>query len=700
MTDIVLLPITNSANVSVVNDNNAKIQQSINEDILHLSGGNNTMLQQLDMNSNKIINTKTDPNDPDSMVTVGAGDSRWYNVTGDTLTGTMNAGSQRIVNLPAPTSDTEPMRRADVLAIDSGNALQLKLDLANSVDPLMGAALVSRSTIVVDSVVGLLSAPRRADVVANVLSYYGEWSATLIGPYGGDMFAWDATRPKSEHNGGTTHSPTVPWNGSQATHANYLNGVGETNPGGTGCWVSLSEKISIWKFGAVKFLNSGTNTTTDSTYAVQKAIYAAKKSALTTTHSISKVSTVFCDSGDVRISGQLVIPEGVVLDGVDKISGRLCFGWSITTKIVGYGRIYDQAQGNPVGTTFTKNWGLKNISLVPYYPEPGPGSCTYVDYLFDIEPLLHNVRFIMHKGAVSGGQLNAIAVGFRKCIEPDFQDVTFDGGLDHLYALDATYGTNGIDGWGVVRGRLRGIYSYNAKGHGLLLGERSNGNKVELSVQMPEQVGTNRAVFISGATPDNNEVQLTAIGTQLRYGAIVEGTRNRVTGSTTGSVLGVDVRGSSNRVDMLLGTGVTWADSGLYSELKLPDFSKEAGVSKGVKRALNITTLSTWLNVAEVTFTIGTGHSAVVRASTSAEVGGIGRDCYDSTWLVGQNSGGTVTVSEMATPFNPMNSLKLRVVSNGTNKAAIQISLTTGTGALADIQFSMLADQYAKIKAM
>lgn len=196
MTDIVLLPITNSANVSVVNDNNAKIQQSINEDILHLAGGNNTMLQQLDMNSNKIINIQTDPNDPDSMVTVGAGDSRWYNVTGDTLTGTMNAGGQRLINLPVPVGATEPVRKGEydsqaaglvqaitanklqsvrgqdgeqltplppagsrankVMGFDalgnplgvlpaSGSGTELAIDLSNSVDPNKGASLVKVS---------------------------------------------------------------------------------------------------------------------------------------------------------------------------------------------------------------------------------------------------------------------------------------------------------------------------------------------------------------------------------------------------------------------------------------------------------------------------------------------------------------------------------------------------------------------------
>lgn len=196
MTDIVLLPITNSANVSVVNDNNVKIQTSINEDILHLEGGNNTMRQALDMNSNKLLNIFTDTNDPDSLITVGSGDSRWYNVAGDTLTGPMNVGGQRITNLPVPVGATEPVRKGEydsqvgtttttisankaqsvrapdgeqldplpsaasrankVMGFDvlgnpigtlplSGSGTELALDLANSIDPAKGGSLVAHN---------------------------------------------------------------------------------------------------------------------------------------------------------------------------------------------------------------------------------------------------------------------------------------------------------------------------------------------------------------------------------------------------------------------------------------------------------------------------------------------------------------------------------------------------------------------------
>ena len=53
---------------------------------------------------------------------------------------------------------------------------------------------------------------------------------------GGGILYWDAAKPKSDHNGASIFSPTVPYS---ATTANYLNGVGETDAGGSGCWIML-----------------------------------------------------------------------------------------------------------------------------------------------------------------------------------------------------------------------------------------------------------------------------------------------------------------------------------------------------------------------------------------------------------------------------------------------------------------------------
>ncbi|YP_001294645.1 hypothetical protein ORF052 [Pseudomonas phage PA11] len=142
MTDITLQNITSGYNVTKINYNFDVIEQSINEDILHLKGGNNTMLQDLDMNSYALLNVKTDVTNPDSLLTVADGDVRYYNITGDTLEGTFNAGQQRMTNLRKATAPTEAVRKQELdeeaAARAAGDAsLQGQL---NGTNPPMGSA--------------------------------------------------------------------------------------------------------------------------------------------------------------------------------------------------------------------------------------------------------------------------------------------------------------------------------------------------------------------------------------------------------------------------------------------------------------------------------------------------------------------------------------------------------------------------------
>ena len=75
---------------------------------------------------------------------------------------------------------------------------------------------------------------------------------------GGGTLYWAATKPKSEHNGGTVFSPTVPYS---ATTGDYLDGVGETNPVGSGCWVRKNiNSYQIEMFGAIADWNGATGT--------------------------------------------------------------------------------------------------------------------------------------------------------------------------------------------------------------------------------------------------------------------------------------------------------------------------------------------------------------------------------------------------------------------------------------------------------
>ncbi|WP_339892202.1 sialate O-acetylesterase [uncultured Alteromonas sp.] len=99
-----------------------------------------------------------------------------------------------------------------------------------------------------DAGTGFDQVPLNADIVYPVDSVQGlaglvgtqdDQQINLKGWYadsgvGGGVLYWDAARPKSEHNGGTVFSPTVPYS---ATTSDYLDGIGETDPTGLGCWI-------------------------------------------------------------------------------------------------------------------------------------------------------------------------------------------------------------------------------------------------------------------------------------------------------------------------------------------------------------------------------------------------------------------------------------------------------------------------------
>src|SRR5690606_37183177 len=98
-------------NLSKLNANFDKVEQVINEEVLHTTGGNNTMLQPLDMNGYAILNLETDPEVPGSLLTVGEADERYYNVDGDSLEGPMVVGAHPITGLREAQTPTEPVRK-------------------------------------------------------------------------------------------------------------------------------------------------------------------------------------------------------------------------------------------------------------------------------------------------------------------------------------------------------------------------------------------------------------------------------------------------------------------------------------------------------------------------------------------------------------------------------------------------------------
>lgn len=114
MTDITLDPITSGYNLSKLNTNFDKVENAINDDVIHRQGGNNTMLQDLDMNSFALLNVQVDVSDPDSLLTVGDADARYYNIDGDTLAGTMNVNGHVLTGLRIAVQPTEAVRNSQL----------------------------------------------------------------------------------------------------------------------------------------------------------------------------------------------------------------------------------------------------------------------------------------------------------------------------------------------------------------------------------------------------------------------------------------------------------------------------------------------------------------------------------------------------------------------------------------------------------
>ncbi|WP_447801182.1 hypothetical protein [Pseudomonas kilonensis] len=121
----------------------------------------------------------------------------------------------------------------------------LRQEVQNNTDPTKGSAIVGRSTVVVSSVKDLLS---QSPLTKNIFLVTGYYSGAKVG---GGRFLWAPTTQRSLHNGGDIISPTVPFSGLQSDIASFLAGVGETAPGGTGCFVRLVEKLDPWMYGAV-----------------------------------------------------------------------------------------------------------------------------------------------------------------------------------------------------------------------------------------------------------------------------------------------------------------------------------------------------------------------------------------------------------------------------------------------------------------
>ncbi|WP_277964584.1 hypothetical protein [Pseudomonas sp. RIT-To-2] len=117
-------------------------------------------------------------------------------------------------------------------------------DLREAISSLPGPGLPINYVSTATSIKNLMLVTPRADNVQYDVREY------IVGTgRGGGRFTWSPSTPKSKHNGGTVFSPTVPFDGTQASLAAFLLGTGETSPTGNGCWVRIYDDLFGEYFG-------------------------------------------------------------------------------------------------------------------------------------------------------------------------------------------------------------------------------------------------------------------------------------------------------------------------------------------------------------------------------------------------------------------------------------------------------------------
>lgn len=126
---IVLNNVTSGYNLSTINSNFQKIEDYVNDKLLARAdtgvSGEAMMARSLDMNGNKILNVFVDVNDAGSLLTVGAADTRYYNVAGDVLEGDLNAGGFRLTNVGSPLQSSDAVTKGYTDSVDSNLQQQI-----------------------------------------------------------------------------------------------------------------------------------------------------------------------------------------------------------------------------------------------------------------------------------------------------------------------------------------------------------------------------------------------------------------------------------------------------------------------------------------------------------------------------------------------------------------------------------------------
>ncbi|QGT54279.1 hypothetical protein b3_0021 [Synechococcus phage B3] len=130
---------------------------------------------------------------------------------------------------------------------------------------------------------------------------------------GGGLFVWDSSISKAEHDGGLFISPTVPYDGTRANLENFLYGVGETDPSGSGVWVrQFTGNVFASYYGQVG------NNIADDQPSIQQALDRLRE--------LNNINYVGAGnvgrSRTVQITGTCKVKKGIVVPGGMKLFGE------------------------------------------------------------------------------------------------------------------------------------------------------------------------------------------------------------------------------------------------------------------------------------------------------------------------------------------------------------------------------------------
>ena len=104
MAKITLSNVASGYNRQSINTNFEEIETALEDKVLYRdnpTGEPNQMEQDIDMNGNSLLNYDTDLTNTSSLISVGDADTRYVNADGDSMSGNLDMGSNKLTDLPA-----------------------------------------------------------------------------------------------------------------------------------------------------------------------------------------------------------------------------------------------------------------------------------------------------------------------------------------------------------------------------------------------------------------------------------------------------------------------------------------------------------------------------------------------------------------------------------------------------------------------